>query len=272
MYPGVAPRDAICDTARMRKIVFPLPAEGFEPTESAVPWRALLDAGHEVVFATPDGRPARPDDRVLTGRGFGPWRPFLRATAHARALCAQMEASPAFQSPVAYVDLEADAYDGLLLTGGHAPGMRSYLDAEAVHRLAAAHMKADKPVGAICHGVLAVARARDPETGRSVLHGRRSTALLKSQELAAWGLTGLWLGRYYRTYERTVQAEVEEALGGRAAFVRGPMSLALTREGPHRLDHGFVLRDGNYLSARYYVDTYRFAQAYVALLAELGAR
>lgn len=248
------------------KIVFPLPTEGFEPTESAVPWRALLDAGHEVVFATPDATPARPDDRVLTGRGFGPWRPFLRATAHARGLCAEMIESEAFRRPLPFSALDPDAFDGLVLTGGHAPGMRTYLDAEPVHRLTAAHMLADKPVGAICHGVLAVARARHPETGKSVLHGRRTTSLLRAQELTAWGLTGLWLGSYYRTYAKTVQAEVLEALGSPADFVKGPFLIA--REAPHKDTHGFALRDGNYVSARFYVDTYRFAREYVALLAE----
>lgn len=247
------------------KILFPMPTFDFEPTESAVPWRALVDAGHEVVFATPEGAPARPDHRVLSGRGFGPWRPFLRAGRHARELCAEMEASPAFLNPLPYAALASESFDGLVLTGGHAPGMKSYLDAEAVHRIVAVHMMADKPVGAICHGVLAVARARHPDTGQSVLHGRRSTSLTRAQELTAWSLTGLWLGSYYRTYARTVQAEVTAALATPDHFVAGPFSIR--REGPGQ-ERGFVLRDGNYLSARFYVDTYRFARAFVELLAE----
>lgn len=247
------------------KILFPLPTLDFEPTESAVPWRALVEAGHEVIFATPDGAAAKPDPRVLSGRGFGPWRPFLRAGRHARDLCAEMQASAGFRAPLPFAALESLSFDGMILTGGHAPGMKTYLDAEIVHRVVATHMLADKPVGAICHGVLAVARARHPDTGQSVLHGRRSTSLTRTQELTAWGLTGLWLGNYYRTYPKTVQAEVTEALAAPEHFVPGPFSIR--REGPQQ-ERGFVLRDGNYLSARFYVDTYRFARAYVELLAE----
>ena len=42
----------------MAHILVPLPAEGFDLTECAVPWRILDDAGHTVVFATPTGAPA----------------------------------------------------------------------------------------------------------------------------------------------------------------------------------------------------------------------
>jgi putative intracellular protease/amidase len=118
--------------------------------------------------------------------------------------------------------------------------------------------------------VLVLARARHPETGRSVLHGRRTTALLASQELTAWGMTALWLGAYYRTYPTSVQAEVTAALAHPRDFVPGPFTIR--REGPSRPRVGFVVRDGNYLSARYYVDAYAFARAFVAMLAEREPR
>ena len=59
------------------RILFPLPDEDFDPTESAIPWAALTAAGHEVAFATPSGQPARADPRILSGKGFGPWKAFL---------------------------------------------------------------------------------------------------------------------------------------------------------------------------------------------------
>ena len=60
-----------------------------------------------------------------------------------------------------------------------------------------------KPVGAICHGVLAAARSIDPTSGRSVLHGRRTTALTWQLERTAWMIarrTRFWDPDYYRTY------------------------------------------------------------------------
>jgi putative intracellular protease/amidase len=248
------------------RILFPLPSRGFDPTETSIPWKALIDAGHEVVFATPDGRLATADPRILTGRGFGPFRQWLRARPHAREVYRQMEASEAFRHPLPYVELDPDDFDGVLLTGGHAKDMKSYLESEAVQALVIAHMKAGKPVGAICHGVLIPARAIDPETGKSILHGRKTTALTKKQELSAWAMTGLWLGSYYRTYKQTVQDEVTRALARPEDFETGSFTAA--REGPDKPEVGFAVRDGNYVSARYYVDAYRFAELYLSVLAE----
>ncbi len=37
------------------RVVIPIPEKGFDPTEVAVPWRALKNRGICVVFATPKG-------------------------------------------------------------------------------------------------------------------------------------------------------------------------------------------------------------------------
>jgi protease I len=251
------------------RILFPLPSRGFDPTESSVPWKTLVDAGHTLVFATPDGQPAAADSRILDGRGFGPFRPWLRSRPHARELYGEMAASEAYRHPLTYAQLDPDDFDGVVLTGGHAPDMKPYLESELLQRLVCTHMKAGKPVGAICHGVLIAARAIDPETGKSVLYGRKTTALTKAQELSAWAMTGLWLGSYYRTYKKTVQEEVTEALARPEDFETG--SFTAKREGPDKQELGFVVRDGNYVSARYYVDAYRFAETYAKLLTELAA-
>lgn len=253
----------MCDESGVR-ISFPLPSRDFDPTESSIPWRALVDAGHEVVFATPDGRPAQADTRILSGRGFAIWRQFLRAGVHARDVYAEMEASEAFQHPLTYEQLDAEQFDGAILTGGHAPGMKPYLESEIVQSFVSKLMLASKPVGAICHGVLVAARARDPGTGRSILYGRKTTALTRAQELSAWAMTGLWLRSYYRTYDDTVQGEVTKALASPSDFIAGPFSVR--REGPRKPKIGFTVRDGNYLSARFYVDAYKFADEFVAML------
>jgi putative intracellular protease/amidase len=248
------------------EICFPLPTRDFDPTETAIPWRTLVDAGHRILFATPDGQPAQADERVLTGRGFAIWQPFLRAGAHAQEVYREMAASPAFQRPISYAELDLRSPDGLVLTGGHAPEMKAYLEAEPVQRLVLRMMRARRPVGALCHGVLVLARTRDPATGRSVLHGRKVTSLNRVQELLAWGMTGLWLGSYYRTYPETVEAEVRLVLASPNDYLSGPFSVL--REGPRKLGVGFVVRDGNLLTARFYGDAYRFGQAFLSMLEE----
>ena len=53
----------------MARVLILLPARDFDPSEAAVSWRVLADAGHAVSFATPDGRPAVADEMMLTGSG-----------------------------------------------------------------------------------------------------------------------------------------------------------------------------------------------------------
>jgi len=54
-------------------VLIPIPNRDFDPSEVAVSWQILKDAGHEVVFATPDGRRAEADPLMLTGEGLDPW-------------------------------------------------------------------------------------------------------------------------------------------------------------------------------------------------------
>jgi len=73
-------------------------------------------------------------------------------------------------------------------------------------------------------------------------------------------LTTAWrLGRYYRTYPAYVEDEVREAQRDRSDFVRGPR--VLSRRGT-AIDDGpaFAVQDGNYVSARWPGDAYRFTK------------
>jgi hypothetical protein len=38
----------------LKKVLMPLPSHDFDPTEAAVAWRVIRDAGHQVVFASPE--------------------------------------------------------------------------------------------------------------------------------------------------------------------------------------------------------------------------
>jgi protease I len=249
----------------MAVVLMPLPARDFDPTESGVPWKLLHERGHRVVFATPDGKPAQADPRMLDGKGLGPLKPFLVADRNGRDAYRAMAASASFRAPLRYGQIAASAFDGLLLPGGHAPGMCEYLESHILHGVVSWMFLARRSVGAICHGVVLVARSLGMD-GLSVLHGRQTTALLQSQELLAWNLTRAWLGDYYRTYPQTVQAEVTEALAERSDFVTGP--LPLRRDTPDNLKPGFAQRDGNYLSARWPGDAHRFARDFCAMLAQ----
>jgi putative intracellular protease/amidase len=222
-----------------------------------------------VVFATerPGTVPAA-DPRLLTGVIFGQ----LGAAPEPRQFYAELTKDAAFTAPPGWADLEPEGFDGLLLPGGHAPGMRQYLGSPLLQDQVMRFWATGKPVGAICHGVLVLARTRDPLTGRSVLAGRRTTCLPKYMERAAYLSTAWRLGQYYRTYPAYVEDEVRGALDEPARqFERGPRVLArrgtASDDGP-----AFVVQHGNYLSARWPGDAYLFGRRFCELLAASAPR
>jgi putative intracellular protease/amidase len=242
-------------------VVMLLPARDYDPTESAVIWAALDDAGVGVVFATPDGRPAYADERLVDG-GFSVLSPVLMTKPGPLAAYRRMIASTAFASPVRHDAVGEPA--ALFVPGGHAKGVRTLMESAAAQSVAVSAMAAGVPVGAVCHGVLLLARSIDPRTGRSVLYGRRTTALTRALELGGWMMTRAWLGDYYRTYPTTVQDDVVAALADPADFDAGPrMTL---RDSPDHLERGFTVHDGNYLSARWPGDCHRMAAEFCAVV------
>jgi putative intracellular protease/amidase len=248
----------------MARILIPLPDSDFDVTEVSVPWRLLTDNGHKVMFSTEKGgvKPAA-DPLLLAGVIFGA----LGAEDEAKTFYGQMCEADEFNAPVPWTELRAEDFDALLLPGGHAPGMRQYLGSATLHQRIAEFWATGRPVGAICHGVIALARAKTPD-GRSVLHGVQTTCLPRYMERLAFYLTFWKLGRYYRTYPAYVEAEVREALASAGDFIRGPVTLGKrgTRENH---DAAFVVQDGRYVSARWPGDAYLFAERFMACLASV---
>jgi putative intracellular protease/amidase len=245
----------------MAKILFPLPDHDFDVTEVAVPWKLLREAGHDVVFATEAGATPACDPLLISGVVFG----LLGAREEPIAFYREMERAPEFVSPVAWPTCDAKNFDALFLAGGHAPGMKQYLGSEVVQRLTSAFFAADKPIAAICHGVLVAARSKRAD-GKSVLYGRRTTCLPKYMERSAYLATFWRRGRYYRTYPEYVEDEVRAALASPDAFERGPRELS--KRGTRDDDsHAFVVDDGNYVSARWPGDGYLIGKKLLALLA-----
>ena len=253
--------------AAMARILIPLPDTDFDTTEVAVPWRVLSDAGHSVVFATEAGDVASCDPRLLTGVVFGK----LGADDAAKACYRQASQSSEFLRPLPWQGLVASDFDALLLPGGHAPGMRQYLGSGSLQRFVAEFAALDRPIAAICHGVLVLARAKHPESGRSILHGKRTTCLPRYMEALAFGLTAWKLGRYYRTYPRYVETEVRNALASPQDFELGPITLG-TRGTADDDATAFVVEDGNYISARWPGDAWLFSRRLVAMLKDRRAK
>jgi protease I len=104
-------------------VLVPLPRYGFDPSETAIPWETLRNAGLQVTFATPDGRPGATDCTILTGEGMpGLLKKSLMAAPEAVGAYRDMEQSTQFQNPISYEQIQAEAFDGLLIPGGHDKG------------------------------------------------------------------------------------------------------------------------------------------------------
>jgi putative intracellular protease/amidase len=235
------------------RIWIPLPDTDFDVTEVAVPWKVFTRAGHEVVFTTEKGGAApAADPLLLTGVLFGK----LGAEPEPKQFYEEMTASPAFRAPQAWGATDVTRFDALMLPGGHAPGMRQYLGSTSLQGKVSQFFALNRPVGAICHGVLVAARA-------GVLKGRKTTCLPKYMERSAYLATFWKLGRYYRTYETYVEDEVKAALAQEADFERGPFELSV--RGTDTDDSAaFVVEQNNYVSARWPGDAYLFSKKLLA--------
>ena len=247
------------------RILIPLAAYGFDPTETAIPWKILSTNGHEIVFASPQGKTAAADSRMLNGAGLGILKRLLRAREDAVTAYHEMEQSPEFIHPIPYNTIEEADFDALLLPGGHDKGVKEYLESTILQQVVLDFFRVQKPVAAICHGVVLAARSIDPATGKSVLYNYKTTALLKSQELTAYNITRFWLKDYYLTYpQNTVQDEVTAALADKQHFICGPKPLF--RDRINNTERGFTVKDRNYLSARWPGDAYRFSLEFLRML------
>ncbi|MBX7192557.1 MAG: type 1 glutamine amidotransferase domain-containing protein [Sandaracinaceae bacterium] len=236
----------------MARVWMPLPDTDFDVTEVAVPWKLLVRAGHEVVFATEHGgRAPACDPLLLSGVLFGQ----LGAEAEPKRFYRELEGSPEFQAPVSWRTIDPSAFDGLVLAGGHAPGMKQYLASESLFEKVRAFFALGRPVAAICHGTIVAARA-------GVLRDKKTTCLPAYMERTAYFLTAWKLGRYYRTYPAYVEDEVR---GACKELVRGPTSL-VTRGTDDDDRAAFVVEDGSYVSARWPGDAYLFAKRFLAKL------
>ena len=190
-------------------------------------------------------------------------------------------------------------FSAMILPGGHAAGIKPYLEDRVLQAFVAEFFEnknehgCEKPVAAICHGVVLAARSISKATGRSVLYGKKTTALTWQQEKAAWSLTRyfarFWDPGYYRTYAeqpgdepgyRSVEMEVTRALEREEDFVQVPDTAPnhfrktsnMARDSLEDDTPAWVVCDGNYLSARWPGDAHTLARRLVDLLAEHEAQ
>jgi putative intracellular protease/amidase len=177
-------------------------ATGYWAEEFASPYKALTDAGNDVVVATPGGTTPSVDMMSL--------RPSMAGGDDgALELEAIIRSAEAMRRPLQLSDVRLEDYDAVYLPGGHGPMQDLAFDADA-GRLLTAQLASGKPLAIVCHAPAAMLSTRIH--GVSPFKGYRVTCFTNEEEEAV-GLASRcqWL----------LEDEIQEKVG--VNFSRGPI-------------------------------------------------
>lgn len=128
---------------------------GFFLMELAKPLQKLLDAGHEVTFASPEGREPQPDPNSESLLAFAG---NFYERQRENELLERMKKENGFTKPrklSSISDDELKSFAGVFIPGGHAP-LADLGDNKDLGRILEYFHKENKPTAAICHGPYAL--------------------------------------------------------------------------------------------------------------------
>ncbi|MGN8000891.1 type 1 glutamine amidotransferase domain-containing protein [Sphingomonas sp. 22176] len=157
--------------------------------ETVVPTLALIDAGYDVVLATPNGTKPIIDAVSETVDHFGGDQ---AAYDRARRFFADAPQMNDVQTLRAVIEGGLDRFAGVFVPGGHAPAVDLMQDADAGTILRHFHA-AGKPTALLCHGPVAILAALpDAAAYRAALIAgdtARAAALGQDWIYAGYGMT-----------------------------------------------------------------------------------
>jgi putative intracellular protease/amidase len=229
------------------RILMPLPDHDFDPTEAAIPWKACHSQGWVVSFSTEQGNVAQGDSNKL----HGPLPGLISAGKNALIAYQQMSNDPEFLHPIPYKDIDPGQYQALLLPGGDGLRMHQYLDSVLLREKVLQFWKQGKLIGAICHGVLVVARTIDPQTNHSILYGHKVTAPPGSLDRLAYNIDSRFIKHGYIMYSKCVEDEVRDILEDPKDLLSGSFFTS------------YVVSDGDLVTSRTYMDAQAFGDRFV---------
>ena len=152
---------------------------GFWLEEYAAPYYTFRDAGASVTVASPKG-------------GQPPLDPMSDLPENQTELTKRFRKDNAAQAQLAntvkLADVRAGDYDAIFYPGGHGP-MWDMPDNATSIALIEAFVKADRPVGAVCHAPVALVNVRGKD-GEVLVKGKRVTGFTNAEEEAV-GLTAV---------------------------------------------------------------------------------
>lgn len=173
-------------------------ATGQYLNETVVPALAVIEAGYDIVLATPNGTKPPIDPASDSAKHFGGDE---AAYQRAKTFYAKDPAMNTVRTLRSVVEEGLDGYAGVFVPGGQAPGVDLMQDADLGEILRHFHERA-KPTALLCHGPVAVTAAMP--------HAREFRAALVAGDAAKareWAK-----GWQYAGYRMTVFSNSEEKI------------------------------------------------------------
>ena len=147
-------------------------ATGYWAEEFAAPYKAVTEAGHQVVVATPGG--------VVPVVDMMSMRPDMAGSAKiALDLENIIRSAEEMRRPIHLADARLEDYDAFYFPGGHGSMEDLWCDADA-GRLLTAALASGKPLAVVCHAPAAMLATRI--RGVSPFAGYRVTAFTNDEE------------------------------------------------------------------------------------------
>jgi putative intracellular protease/amidase len=181
-------------------------ATGQYLNETVVPAMALVNAGYEVVLATPNGKKPHIDEASDSAQHFeGDEAAYRRA----KAFFADDPSMNQGRTLRSVIDEGLENYAGVFVPGGQAPVVDLMQDPEVGEILRHFHAKG-KPTALLCHGPIATTAAmpRAREFRAALIAGDRA----KAAELAkGWQYAGYRMTVFSGTEEKVIEDQILHA-------------------------------------------------------------
>jgi putative intracellular protease/amidase len=147
--------------------------------EIAAPYYIFKEAGAGIKLASPNGGRVPLDPKSQS---------IIVATNSSKRFLKDAEAMDFLSHSVRLEEVSADEFDLVFLPGGHGP-MWDIADNKIVKQLLEAFNNDNKPIGAVCHGVVGLLSLQNTKGG-FLIKGKQVTGFSNSEEESA-GLTGV---------------------------------------------------------------------------------
>jgi putative intracellular protease/amidase len=147
---------------------------GLWAEELAVPYYALIDAGAEVVLASPAGGRAPID--------AGSMKPAGQNAPAVDRLLGDASAQAKIETTQRASEVDATKFDAIFFPGGHGTMWDLLIDA-GVTRAVEQAFAHDKLIASVCHGAAGLVSAKRDD-GHSIVHGKRVNSFTDAEETA----------------------------------------------------------------------------------------